>query len=226
MKENIKSPFFIVSPKAYLQGDELLDLAKLTDKLAGGIKNTIFFAAPTIYLREICEITKNVIVTAQHADGFGSGNGMGRNLIEDLKANGVRATFLNHKECQVPFKELVVSINKAKELGIITIVCADGVEEAKALAYMNPSIILCEPYNLIGTGNTSSEEYVRETISAIRKINEDVLIMEGAGITCGADVEKLISLGADGTGVSSIVSKKADKEALLIDLLKGLGENK
>lgn len=226
MNGNIKSPFFVVSPKAYLQGEELLELANLADKLAGSIENSIFCAVPTIYLSKIAQSTKNVIVTAQYADGFGPGHGMGRNLLEDLKFNGIEATFLNHKECQMNFKDLVVTIEKAKELEIITIACADGIDEAKILAYANPNIILCEPYDLIGTGITSPDTYVRDTIKAIRDINKEVLVMEGAGITNGNDVKKLISLGADGTGVSSIISKEKNKEKLLKDLLDGLGEIK
>jgi triosephosphate isomerase len=46
--------------------------------------------------------------------------------------------------------------------------------------------------------------------------------MEGAGITCGADVRRLIRLGAQGTGISSTLALAENKEELLSDLLGAL----
>ena len=47
------------------------------------------------------------------------------------------------------------------------IVCADSMEEATAIARFAPNIIVAEPTRLIGTGQTSDEQYVLETTSAI-----------------------------------------------------------
>ncbi|AXQ79632.1 triose-phosphate isomerase [Streptococcus chenjunshii] len=222
MTQKVRSPFFTVSPKAYLYGEELLNLAKLVDKIVKDSSATFFFVAPAIDLPTIVKNTKNLIVTAQTADGFGPGRGMGRTLLESLKYYGVGATFMNHMECPMEFRELVLSVKRAKELGIITIVCADTEKEAEILAHMHPDIILCEPYNLISTGQTSDESYIAKTIDAIKKVDEDILIMEGAGITCGDDVRRLISLGVDGTGISSVLTKNEDRESLLKEIFSGL----
>ena len=56
----------------------------------------------------------------------------------------------------------------------------------------------------------------------LRKVNPDILIMEGAGITCGADVRRLIRLGAQGTGISSTLALAENKAELLSDLLGAL----
>lgn len=222
IKPKIISPFFSVSPKSYLIGQDLLDLALIADELAGEIDSTIFFTAPPTELTTIVNSTKNMIITSQNADGLGLGKGMGRPLLESLKEIGVQATFINHMEAQVTFKEIIAAISKARELDIISIVCIDTAEEAKIISYANPDIILCEPNYLIGTGKTSDDSYVYETIKEIKKVNPDILIMEGAGITSGSDVSRIIKLGADGTGVSSILAKDCDKKGLLKDLFNGL----
>lgn len=43
---------------------------------------------------------------------------------------------------------------------------------------MNPDVILCEPSSLVGTGHTSGDDYIAETIAAVRSINPDIVIME------------------------------------------------
>lgn len=222
MKPKIVTPFFSVSPKSYLIGQELLDLALIADKLAGEMDSTVFFTAPPTELANIVKSTKNMIVTSQSADGLGVGKGMGRLLLESLKEIGVKATFINHVEAPLTFKELIAAIDNAKKLDIISIVCVDTAEEARIISYADPDVILCEPNYLIGTGKTSDESYVHETIEEIKKVNPDILIMEGAGITSGSDVSRIIKLGADGTGVSSILTKDCDKKELLKDLFSGL----
>ncbi|MBX8938585.1 triose-phosphate isomerase [Enterococcus gilvus] len=221
-REQITPPFFTVSPKSYLVGNDLIELAKLTDQLAKEHESSIFFVAPATELVNIVQNTEHVIVTAQTADADGLGRGMGRTPLESLKANGVEATFLNHMEHQLTIKELSLTIKRAKELGIITIVCADTPEESAAVATLDPDIVLCEPDCLVGTGTLSDETYIAETIAAVREVNPEILIMEGAGITCGADVRRLISLGAQGTGISSTLALSENKDELLADLLGAL----
>ena len=225
-KSKINLPFFTVSPKSYLVGENLLELALLTDKYAKEHEVTIFFSAPPTELNNIVQHTNHVIVTAQAADGSGLGRGMGRTLMEGLKELGVKATFLNHMENQLSLKELCQAISSAKKAGIITIVCANSTDEARAIAILDPDIVLCEPDDLVGTGKTSPDSYIFETLNAVREVNKNILIMEGAGITCGDDVRRLIKLGAQGTGISSKLALTEHKEALLKDLFSALSESK
>lgn len=222
LEKKIKTPFFVVSPKSYIIGNELIELAKITDELAQNIDSTIFFSAPPTELINIVKNTKNLVVTSQSADGNGLGRGMGRTLLESLKFIGVGATFLNHMEAPISFNDLISTIERAKELEIVTIVCADTIEQAKSIAYLKPDIILCEQNKLIGTGQTSNEQYIIETTSAIKKIDENILVMQGAGITTGNDVAKYINLNADGTGISSVITSSSNKKELLKEILSGL----
>lgn len=211
-----------MSPKTYLLGDESVEAAHLADRLAAGREHSIFWTAPVPELCAVAKSLENVIPTAQHADLVGDGKGMGLAPLESLKAAGVEAVFLNHTAHPLPVDKLAATIDHARELGILTIVAADSVTESKAVAAMNPDVILCEPSSLVGTGHTSGDDYIADTIAAVRAINSDIVIMEGAGIRNGGDVRRLVSLGAQGTGISSALAITDDREALLTELFDAL----
>jgi triosephosphate isomerase len=221
-REDLKLPLFTVSPKTYFTGEEAVLAAKTTDLVAAGRQHTIFYSAPMPELFQIAQSVCNVVVTAQHADLIGDGKGMGLAPLESLKSVGVEAVFLNHTAHPLCVDKLAATIERAKELEILTIVAADSILESKAIAAMDPDVILCEPSNLVGTGKTSSDEYIEDTIAAVRSINKEIVIMEGAGIRTGDDVRRLIKRGAQGTGISSALKLARDQKALLTELFDAL----
>lgn len=223
-KLTLKEPFFVFNPKSYLYGDELLELAMLVDRLGQENKLTVLVTAPYADLQRIKENTSHVIVTAQHMDGLFPGQGMGHVLPESLYNAGARATFLNHAERPLSLSELSKAVERADELGIITIVCADSILEAKSLALLNPDIILCEPTELIGSGQTSSEDYIKETNEAIKALNPDILVMQAAGISTAEDVYRTISLGADGTGATSGITEADNPKEVLTNMIMAVVE--
>lgn len=218
----INKPFFVFNPKSYLYGNELLDLVVLADELASKSNISIFVTAPYSDLKLVSENTEHVIITAQHMDGISPGRGMGHVLPESLYEAGARATVLNHAEHPMTLNELVQSMNKAKELGMVTIVCADSLAEATAIAKLNPEILLCEPTELIGTGQTSDENYIRQTNEAIKNVNNSILVMQAAGISTDDDVYRTISLGADGTGATSGIVKADNPRQALKDMIQAV----
>lgn len=220
--KKIRTPFFVVNPKSYLYGEESLQLALAADKLAEEYDVDIFFTAPFADLANIKSHTKNLKITAQHMDPLVPGRGMGFVLPESLKAVGVDAVFLNHAEHSLKLTDLVKAIKRAKELGIITIVCADSIEEAVAIAMLGPDILLCEPTDLIGTGKTSSFDYINETTSKIKEINKDILVMQAAGITSGEDVYQTIIHGADGTGATSGIINAPNRVKRLEEMIQAI----
>lgn len=207
MTAQAKRPFLIVNVKSYLYDKELLELARTADQVAEDTGLAIYFTCSYADIRLLKENTKNLIITAQSMDSLHPGRGMGHVLPEALKAAGAGAVFLNHAENQKTVSGLYASINRAKELEIISIVCADSVAEAKALSCMNPDILLAEPTDLIGTGTTADHAYVVETVKGIKAVNPDVLVMIGSGISTAEDCCKVIKLGADGTGATSGILK-------------------
>lgn len=198
-----KSPFLIVNPKSYLYGKESLELAKTADQTAKDMGLQVYFTCPYADIRMIKENTSHLIVCAQSMDSLIPGRGMGRVLPESLKEAGAEAVFLNHAENQKTISELYQTIRRAKELGIITIVCADSTAEAKAVASMEPDIIVAEPTELIGTGQVADDSYAVNTVKELKEVNPNVLVVIGAGISTAEDCYHVIKLGADGTGATS-----------------------
>jgi triosephosphate isomerase len=192
--KKIQTPFFCVNPKGYLFGSELLELAKAADELSKRYQLTVFFTVPFTEAHPIMRNTENLIVTAQHMDGISKGKGMGRIFPESLVSAGFR---------------------RAKESELYTIVCANSVTEGKAVALLEPSIIVCEPTDLIGTGKTSDSSYMKECNLAIKEISRKTKVLQAAGISTAADVKKALDSGADGTGgTSGIVCSDSPKETL------------
>ena len=171
MKRIVRTPFFVVNPKAYLYGEGSLALALEADRLAAEYDVDIFFTAQACDLSMIAKATKHLIVTAQHIDGILPGRGMGSVLPEAVKNAGAEATFLNHAEHSLSAGQLVNAVRRAKELDIIVLVCADSPEEARAIAELHPDIMICEPTSLIGSGNASDSEYKRQTNDSVRAVS-------------------------------------------------------
>ncbi|MEG0377042.1 MAG: triose-phosphate isomerase [Eubacterium sp.] len=195
--------FLVVNPKSYLYGKKALELAMEADKIAEETGIKLYFTCPFADIRYIKENTRHIIVTAQHMDALTPGRGMGHVLPESLKEAGAGAVFLNHAENMVAISELYKTILRAKDLKMKTIVCADSVMEAVALAKLGPDILLAEPTDLIGTGQVADDAYIIETIAQIRAIDDTIGIMIASGITTAEDVYNVIKLGADGTGGTS-----------------------
>lgn len=225
-KRKIRKPFFIINPKSYLYGAKSLALAKYADKLAEKYDLDVFFTAQHVDIPTIKAATKHLIITAQHMDGLTLGRGMGHILPEALKEAGTEATFLNHAEHPMTMNQLAKAITRADKLGIITIVCADTVEEAKAIGQFGPDIMVCEPTSLIGTGKISDENYMTATNEAVRAASPSTLVLQAAGISSGQNVYDAIMSGADGTGGTSGIVAAKDPFAALDEMLIYLNKAK
>ncbi len=222
MKRNIRTPFFVVNPKAYLYGEGSLALALEADKLAAEYDVDIFFTAQACDLSMIAKATKHLIITAQHMDGILPGKGMGSVLPEAIKNAGAEATFLNHAEYSLSISQLVNAVRRAKELDIIVLVCADSPEEARAIAELHPDIMICEPTSLIGTGNASDNEYKKRTNDSVRAVSPNTLVVQAAGISTDRDVYAAILSGADGTGATSGIVAAPDPVLAMRSMVKAL----
>ena len=198
-----KKPFLVVNPKSYLYGQKSLELALAADRVAADTGLEIYFTCPYADIRLINEKTEHIIVCAQSMDSLTPGRGMGHILPESLYEAGARAVFLNHAENPKTVAQLRACINRAKELGMTTIVCADSVAEARAAACLDADIVLAEPTDLIGTGKVADDSYTTETVKALNAINPDVLVMIASGVSTAQDCYNVIKLGADGTGATS-----------------------
>lgn len=216
----LSTPFFEFGPKAYLYGEELLKLMKEIDRFAQAYAMDVIADVQTTDLRLIAENTSDRIhVYAQHMDSIPVGRGMGTILPEAVKATGAVGVMLNHAECKLTPEELKKAIQRADEVGLATIVCADTEAEIRAVAEMNPNIVVAEPSELIGTGIAVGREYVDACIALVKSINPAIRVLPSAGISCGNDCYNIIKAGADGSGSSSGICKAADPAGMAEEMM-------
>lgn len=217
-----RKPFLVVNPKSYLFGKKSLELAVASDQVAKDTGLTIFFTCSYANIRMIKRHTKHIVVTAQSMDPLTPGRGMGHVLGESLKEAGAGALFLNHAENPKTLTDLYKTIQRAKELGIVTIVCADSVTEAKAVSCMKPDIVLAEPTDLIGTGQVADDSYTTDTCKAIADIDPDVLVMIASGVSTADDCYNVVKLGADGTGATSGILNAPDPKVRVREMAQAI----
>ena len=218
----IKPPFFEIGPKAYLYGEGMLGLAKVIDKTALKYDVDVIVTPQYTDIKLIADNTERIFVFAQHMDYLPPGRGLGSVLPEAVKAAGATGVMLNHAEKPLTLEEIEKTIKRADEVGLGTIVCADTLEDIKAIAKMSPNIIVAEPTELIGTGKTSDSGYVKDTIKLVNEINPDIMVLQGAGISDGRDVYNMIKLGAQATGSTSGIIKAKDPYAMVEEMLFSL----
>ncbi|WP_228550993.1 triose-phosphate isomerase [Sporosarcina cascadiensis] len=219
-------PFFVVNPKSFLFGDKLLKLAHAANKLARQYEVTVLFTGPQTELANIVAECPDLIVTAQHMDSVELGDAMGYVLADSLCYIGVKAVVLNHADNPLTIGEIEKTIVRAKDAGLQTIVCADTVKEAQAIAMLAPDVILAEPTELIGQNQKSDRIYVEATIEKIKEVNPSILVEQGAGIRTEADVAELFRLGADGVGVTSGIVKAADPVDMMEKMIRAAAQYK
>lgn len=221
-KTSLRRPFFVVNPKSYLYGEKLRELAKKTDELCEKYGLQSLFTAQLIDLAWVVENCPHLIACAQTMESLRPGRGMGHVLPEALAAAGVKATFLNHAENPMTVHELSATIARANEVGILTCVCADSIEEARAIAELHPDIMTCELTSLIGTGEVAGEDYMRASTEAVKAISPKTMVLQAAGIHSGENVYDAIMFGADATGGTSGIVAADDPFATLDEMFAAL----
>ena len=215
----ISEPFFEYGPKCYMYGDVLLEIAKGLDVLSAKYNVDVVLDIPDTEISNIARNTSRIHVYSQHMDSLPVGKGMGRSLPEALKAAGAVGVMLNHAEHKLTLPEIEAAIRRADEVGLATMVCADSIEEVKAIAKLGPNILVAEPSELIGTGKPADKAYVDEVIRCIREINPAIKPFPSAGISKGEDCYNIIKAGAAASGCSSAIAKAENPLALAEEMI-------
>jgi triosephosphate isomerase len=118
-------------------------------------------------------------------------------------------------------EKLRESIDRAKEIRLRTVVCANTPDFAKVVAKFSPNYIAVEPPELIG-GTVSVSTAKPEVITNSLKVVGKIPLLVGAGIKSKEDVKKGIQLGASGVFVASAVMKALNPEKIVKELAEGL----
>lgn len=214
----IKAPFLEIGPKNYLYGENVLDLARAVDAAAEKNGIDIFFTCPYIDIRRVCENTKHIHVLAPHMDSLLPGRGIADILPEAVADAGAAGVMLNHAEKRLKYTELENIMRRAKELGLLTVVCADSIAEIRAVAMLKPDVIVAEPEELIGKCSGGDISYVGPAVRAVKEIDPEIQVLVGAGIRNGKDVYDVILAGSDASGSSSGVVLAEDRAAMVEEM--------
>jgi len=181
--------------------------------------------APQFTDLRIIASSVSIPVLAQHVDPYPPGSYTGSVSVEALKDAGVAGSILNHSEKKLQLASISAAVKMLRDAGMFSLVCADDVDSAMAVAALNPTALAVEPPELIGTGipvSRAKPEIVSESVRRVRSINREVKVLCGAGITTGEDVSRAIVLGSDGVLLASGVVKAKDPEAVMRDMAKAV----
>ena len=222
----MKLPLILINFKCYEAGtgENALKLAKICESVSKKYDKNIAIAPQ---FTDILLISREVSIPifSQHIDPIEPGAFTGHVSPSSIKKAGVIGTLINHSERKLTLEEIDKRVKIAKKYGLITVCCSGDIEESKTIAKFNPDFIAYEPPELIGTGISVSQtkpEVVTKTINEIKKINSNIEVLCGAGITNGGDVKKALELGTVGVLVASGVVKAENPENVLVDFVESV----
>jgi len=222
--ETLRTPLVLVNFKTYLEGTgkNALELAREAEKVSRKTDVCIRLAPQCT---DITRLTKTVSlpIFAQHIDPVNPGSFTGHVLPEAVKEAGAVGTLVNHSERRLMLADIEAVTTRAKELGLVAVVCTNNANVSVSAAALKPDFIAIEPPELIGTGipvSKAKPEIVADTVELVRKINRDVTILCGAGITQGDDVTAALRLGTKGVLVASGIVKAKEPYKVLLDFAR------
>lgn len=216
----VRTPIILVNFKTYSEatGKKAIELAKAAEKVS--LKTEVCIGLAPQFA-DIAPIARSVSlpVFAQHIDPIKPGSFTGHILPEAVKEAGAVGTLINHSERRLKLADIDAAIVRAREANLVSVVCTNNAAVSAATAALKPDMIAVEPPELIGSGipvSKAQPEVVTGTVDLVRRVNRDVVILCGAGITKGEDVAAALTLGTQGVLVASgIVKAKNPYEALL-----------
>ena len=218
-------PIFEIGLKAGLYGPAAVELARAADRVSIAYDVPIILSPQFVDIAAVARAASKLCVFAQHCDSLAIGRGAGSVLPEAVRAAGAVGVMLNHAEHRLTLNEIARTIRRADDVGLVTMVCADSPQEGVAVAQLHPNIILTEPPDLIGTGQSVADEkigFIKDSVDMIKRIDPRIIVFSGAGIRNGADVGAIIRQGAEGTGSSSGILNAADPDAMIEEMVKAL----
>jgi triosephosphate isomerase len=221
MAGKIRVPILIVNFKTYVEatGRRAVELAKKAESVSHQTGVSFGVAPQAADLASVAKAVE-IPVFAQHIDPIRPGGYTGHILAECVQEAGVKGTLINHSEMQLKLSDICEIINITRGKGLLSLVCANDPATSRAAAALRPDLIAIEPPELIGSGIAVSKakpEIVTGTVELVREINTEVVILCGAGISGGEDVQAALRLGTQGVLVASGVVKAKDPFAVMLE---------
>jgi len=219
LQNRFQTPLIIINFKTYSEatGQRAIELAKKAEKVN---RETGIYVGVAPQLADIAKVAEavHIPVFAQHVDPIKPGGFTGHVLMESVKEAGATGTLINHSERQLKLSDIDETVKLTKENGLVSCVCANNPTISKAVAALEPDIVAIEPPELIGTGipvSKAKPEVITDTVRLVRKVNSNVIILCGAGISRDEDVSAALALGMQGVLVASGIVKSKDPYAII-----------
>jgi len=218
-------PLIVVNFKTYAtaMGQKAVQLAQAMERASR--EHVRMVAVVSAFdLHAVKQAAPSLEVWSQHLDPVGQGSFTGWLQPDNAIERGAQGTIINHAEHKVEIDHVQNLMQQLPDNFPIC-ACAADVNEAHHLAELGPTFIAVEPPELIGgdiSVTTADPAIVSDTVNAVRNINPDVRVLCGAGVKDGQDVKTAVELGAHGVLLASGVTKAADVDAVLTDLVAGL----
>ncbi|MCX8204563.1 MAG: triose-phosphate isomerase [Candidatus Nezhaarchaeota archaeon] len=222
----VELPIILINFKAYAEayGIKAIELAKKVEKVSRELGVCMAVAPQFTDLAKVA-LEVEIPVFAQHVDPVEPGAWTGHVLPEAIKEAGAVGTLINHSERRLLLADVEAAVARAKQVGLLSLVCANSPKVSAAVAAMEPWAVAIEPPELIGHGVAVSRarpDAVLRTIELVRRVNPSIVTLCGAGVVQGVDVYMALKLGTQGVLLASGVVKATDHEAVLRDLAMGI----
>jgi triosephosphate isomerase len=222
----VQTPIILVNFKTYAEatGRNALNLAKTAEKINQETGVSVGIAPQFV---DIASIAQNVSIPvfAQHIDPVTHGSFTGHVLPEAVKEAGAVGTLINHSERRLKLADIDAAITRAQQVGLVTVICSNNSAVSAAIAALNPNMVAVEPPELIGSGipvSKAKPEVVSGTVELVKRVNPNVIVLCGAGITTGEDVASALKLGTKGVLVASGIVKAKDQYKALLDFAEAI----
>lgn len=164
----------------------------------------------------------DVPVYSQHIDGAGPGSRTGHIYVKSVLEAGAVGSLINHSERRLTLADIEAATAALKKNQMTSVICTNNVAATAAAAALGPDYVAIEPPELIGSGIPVSKAdpgVVTDSVDAARKINPNVKVLCGAGISKGEDLKAAIELGSVGVLLASGIVKASDPKKALYDLV-------
>lgn len=204
-------------------GNAALTMSKIVDSVS---KETGVKIIPILQPTDISDVSNKIEIEvwAQKIDPVTFGAHTGSILPESVKADGAAGTVLNHSEGRFEsFEILKKAHERAREVGLKTLIFAKDLEELERISDLNPDYISYEPPSLIGSKDISVATAEPDVIAKAYLISQKtgIPLIVGAGVHSFLDIKKCLELGAVGVAVASDVMNSDNPKEELLDLAKG-----
>jgi triosephosphate isomerase (TIM) len=220
----IRPPFFEIGPKTFLDRAALLEVADAAWQASVRYEVAVIITPPALDIEAVKHTAQGLWVFAQSMDMARPGASTGAILPEALAAVGANGVMLNHAERPVDDGALPTAISRARDAGLLTLICADTIQQATRYAACAPDLILLEPHDLIGTAGHRRRPSIAEANAAVASVDPGVLVMHGGGVADEHHVRAIMTQGAAGTGCTTAIVKAADRRDMTARMIRAVRE--